>query len=290
MDVFALTAENVSAFYPLLPEDVREPNTEEGIVLLGAAAPDEDGSLRACGTAVLQMVDEDTWFVTWLLVAPEYRGQGAGTGLLTLAAEIADAMEMQLYTVFSEAPEAKQDGSLYRLFARCGFSLQPREARSYTTSVGRMGEEPFFRPQKGGAGFTTLTNTPERLIAALNRTLAERGQLLAGPISRETALSDISVTYTEDDRITACAIFTPLGGDGVSLSFVYAHSSASARMPGLLRQAYQLLSRQYPAETEVVIPCVTDTSRRLVEKLLPSAAVSLVTYSAQYDRGAAENR
>ena len=61
-------------------------------------------------------------------------------------------------------------------------------------------------------------------------------------------------------------------------------------MPGLLRQAYQLLSRQYPAETEVVIPCVTDTSRRLVEKLLPSAAVSLVTFSAQYDRGAAENR
>lgn len=288
MDVFALTTETVSAFYSLLPDDVREPEADEGIVLLGAAAPEEDGSVHACGTAVLQMVDEDTWFLTWLLVAPEYRGRGAGTALVKLAAEIADTMEMQIYTVFSRPPELGQDAPLHRLFARCGFAVEEREARSFSIPVGRMAEEPFFRQQQGGSGFVTLDSIPDRQLTALNHTLAESGQLLAGPISRETALGSISVAATDGVKVTACAIFEPLGEDSVSLSFVYAHSSATAQLPGMLRQAQQLLNRQYPPETTLVIPCVTDTSRKLVEKLLPSAAVSLITCSAQYSRSGAE--
>ena len=138
MEVFVLTNEIVSAFWPLLPEDTREADIEGGIVLLGAAEQAENGEPQACGTAVLQIVDEDTWFLTWLLVAPDFRQRGVGGALLALAQEIADFTQMQIYTVFSEHPESVTDSSLYRLFERQGFVVQTRESKSYPFPLRRL--------------------------------------------------------------------------------------------------------------------------------------------------------
>ena len=53
MEAFALTKENVQAFYPLLPEEFRRPEPDEGTLLLGVAERDDAGMDHACGTMVL---------------------------------------------------------------------------------------------------------------------------------------------------------------------------------------------------------------------------------------------
>ena len=196
MDVFALTAENVSAFYPLLPEDVREPNTEEGIVLLGAAAPDEAGSLRACGTAVLQMVDEDTWFVTWLLVAPEYRGQGAGTGLLALAAEIADAMRCNF-----EGYEALREKLLKAPKYGNNDPFVDKYAIWFTKRLSELFMQ--YKTRDGGGFYSALAANTSNIHAGRSIGATPDGRLAGTPLSDAA-----SPTYGRDTKGPTAAILS----------------------------------------------------------------------------------
>ena len=76
------------------------------------------------------------------------------------------------------------------------------------------------------------------------------------------------------------AIFEQTAEDCVQLSFVYADQGASMRLPMILLKANELLQEKFPPETELIIPCVTEVSRKLVEKLLPGARCTLQSYSA----------
>ena len=121
----------------------------------------------------------------------------------------------------------------------------------------------------------------ERALAQFNKTLAEQGQLFVEPISSSWALGDVSVVCVEDGKITACLLFDSSASGSVRVSFAYSMNKASMKMPMLLLRAYSLLCGRFAPETELVIPCVTEASVNLVEKLIPSAATALVSYSAQ---------
>ncbi|MBQ3104828.1 MAG: GNAT family N-acetyltransferase [Lachnospiraceae bacterium] len=281
MEAFVLTKETVQAFFPLLPEEFWKLEQDESIVLLGAAESDAADENRACGTMVLRVANDRTLLIPWLLTAPEYRRRGAGRAMLELAMELAGQMNMQLLCIFSAGAEAGQDAPVYRFFQKHGFILEAREAKAYSIPMEALGKETFFlREQKPVSGIMTLEETPVKLIADLNRTLAEKNHLLDGPISKERSVGEVSLVQVEHEVITSCVIFRELGEHTVELSFAYSGKKASMQMPMLLLQAQRLLSRRYGPETELVIPCVTEASRKLVEALAPSAAVTRVSYGA----------
>lgn len=281
MKAFALTRETIRFFYPLLPEELRLTEPEEGVVLLGAAETDETGEHHACGVMVLSLADERTMLLHWLLVAPDYRRRGAGSAMLQLACELAGQMGMQILCAFSGEPETGGDEAQSRLFQKHGFALERRTSGNYSISLEALGQEAFFqREQKLPGNVLTLAETPARLIETLNRTLEEQGLLLDGPVTKEQTAGDVSLVYTEENVITACVIFREPGEGMVELSYAYSGRKASMQMPALLLCAQRLLSRRYGPETELVIPCVTDTSRRLVEALAPSAVVKRTAYRA----------
>jgi N-acetylglutamate synthase-like GNAT family acetyltransferase len=283
MEAFTLTRETIRFFEPLLPEEFRLTEPEEGVVLLGVAETDPTGAHHACGTAALSLADEQTMLLHWLLVAPEYRRRGAGSAMLQLACELAGQMGMQILCVFSGEPESAGDDPQYRFFKKHGFAMEQRTSGSYSVSLEALGREAFFqREQTISGSVLTLAETPARLIETLNRTLEEQGLLLDGPITKEQTVGDVSLVYTEEETITACVIFREPGEGMVELSYAYSGRKASLQMPALLLRAQRLLSRRYGPETELVIPCVTDASRRLVEALVPSAVVKHRAYRAYW--------
>lgn len=282
MKTYALTQENISAFYPLLPDETIVPDLDAGVVVLGAVDENADGTQQACGALVLEAADETTWFVRWLLVAPEYQRRGAGSALMELAMEIAASLDMQLYCVFSADPDNAENSPLYRLFGKHRFVLLPRAACSYTISLGEMAKEDFFqRESRPGPGIMTLKDTPAAMLNAMNRSLELKGLLYVDPISTRWAMDDISLICADGDEVVACVIFDKLDEHTIRLAFVYAASKASMRLPMILLQAGRLLQERFSPDTQLVIPCVSDSSRKLAEKLLPSARVSLCTFSAQ---------
>ena len=201
--------------------------------------------------------------------------------MLQLACELAGQMGMQILCVFSGEPESAGDDPQYRFFKKHGFAMERRMSGSYSVSLEALGREAFFRREQTISGSVlTLAETPARLIETLNRTLEEQGLLLDGPITKEQTVGDVSLVYTEEETITACVIFREPGEGMVELSYAYSGRKASLQMPALLLRAQRLLSRRYGPETELVIPCVTDTSRRLVEALAPSAVVKRRAYRA----------
>lgn len=281
MEAFALTEENVQAFFTLLPEEFQEPELDESIILLGAADTDTEGERHACGVMVLRVVNDETLVIPWLLTAPKYQRRGAGTAMLELAMELAGQMSMQLLCVFSSGVEVGQNTPVYRFFQKHDFVLEVREAKAYSIPVEKLNKEKFFqRELKPSSGTMTLEETPVKMIADLNRTLEKQNQLLDGPISKKHSVGNLSLVQVENGVITACVIFRELGRHKVELSFAYSGKKAPMQMPLLLLRAHKLLNQQYGPETELVIPCVTEVSRKLVEALVPSAAVTHVSYSA----------
>lgn len=281
MTTFMLDAENIQAFYPILPDEHILPDIEGGLVVLGAVEENNDGTEKACGALVMETLDDETWNISWLLVAPDARGRGAGTQLMEEAEEVAAVTDKYLYCAFSEEVEQGEAGALYSLFANRGYLMEETRGSVYSITLKDMAQEEFFRREsKPAAGLKTLNEVSDVHLAAMNRDLAQKKRLYVPPISARWALGDVSVVSMKDNTVEACAIFEQIAEDCVRLAFAYADPNASMRLPGMLLKAHGLLQKKFPPETELVIPCVADVGRKLTEKILPGAKRVLQGYSA----------
>ena len=287
-EAFLLTEENAEAFFPLLPEEYQTARPAEGVVLLGAAGVDSEGIKHACGTMVLELFDEEAFLLHWLLTAPQYQRQGIGTALFQLAAEIAGELDLQILCTFCEKADAEgkeeQTGAVYPFLEKQGFALREQGGRVYRIELGGLAEETIFCSEgKKVSGFLPLQEVSDRLLTELNHTLAGHGQLLIGPISKKTALADVSLVDVDAEGIQGCVIFRRLSGNTVELAFLYTSRKGSVRMPLMLMYAEELLKKHFPPQTELIIPCVTEASHNLVSKLIPMAVVTHVSYSGRWE-------
>ena len=280
MEVFVLTNENVEAFYPILPDNIKETNLREVMVLLGASEVNTEGQEQACGAIVLQQFNDVTWVIKWILVSPEFTRRGIGSALLETAKDICEQMQMQLFCLFSEAPE---EYTLRGLFEKSGFELKEKNGKNYSVSIGELGYAEYFeKKQSADSKIKVLSEVSQRQLDEFNRAIYKEGKLFVNPIDKQWPLQDVSVVYVENKKILACVIMEQIEEGVVSLSFACAQEKAAMRLFLLLYRAQELLREKYPPETELVIPCVTGVSRKLAETILPNAHVTLQSYSARW--------
>ena len=102
MEAFLITEEIVKEFYPLLPREFQKKETEEDVILLGAAEMAADGENRACAAMVISVANDSTLLINWIMVAPEYRNRGAGSAMMELLQDLAKQMNMDILCVFSQ--------------------------------------------------------------------------------------------------------------------------------------------------------------------------------------------
>lgn len=282
MDAVIVTVEEIKSFYPLLPEEYQKEDIEEEFIILGAVGEDSEGIYHAVGTMVLKAVHEDTLLLQWMLVAPNAQRQRAGYVMMELARQIAREMQMQILGSFSQKAGEKKEGAFYHFLKHNHFTIYNEGAKSFSISLEQLSKEAFFKKQAKGSGYLPLGEASTVMIMELNHRLWEKGLLLAGPISREECMADISMVHEEHGRIEACIIFRGIKEDVIELSFLYAGSKGSVHMPLLLLHGYQNLKEKVEPKTRLLIPCVTEVSCKLVETLAPSAEVILESYRMQW--------
>ncbi len=282
MEAFSITEEIVTEFYPLLPREFQKKETDEDVILIGAAETDDDGEKRACAAMVIRVANDSTLLINWIMVAPAYRNRGAASAMMELLQNLAKQMNMNILCVFSQEIEM-QTSDLYSFFEKYGFHIGRSEAKSYSVKIEELEKSQILNHvQAKSKNIVMLKDATSQMITKFNRNLEERGQLLSGPISKETCMDDISVVYIENDAITSCAIFNEIGEKIIELSFVYSGNKAPMHMYSLVTYAKQLLCQKYDSDTELIIPCVTAVSQKLTEALVTSATVSFVSYIAQW--------
>lgn len=282
VEAYILTENDLEPFYPLLPREHCKADLDPEFAILGAVGMDEKGTYHAIGAMVLRIVRNDMLLLKWMLVSPQYQHQGVGYTLMNLAQDIAKEIKMQIVGNFSQDKNEGEEGIVYRYLKKNDFVIYPEAARSYYTTLEEVGKEAFFAKQMKGNHVMLLEEVPSHMIIALYHELKEKGQLFIGTISKKNVLSEISLVVVKEGIIRACIIFREIRKEEIELAFVYTESKSTAQMPLLLIQAYQVVKEKYPPTTELVIPCVSESSSRLVEALVPTAKIERVAYSVQW--------
>ena len=283
MEAFSITEEIVKEFYPLLPREFQKKETEEDVILLGAAEMDADGENRVCAAMVISVANDSTLLINWIMVAPEYRNRGAGAAMMELLQDLAKQMNMNILCVFSQE-FGMESSDLYCFLEKYGFRIGRSESKSYSVKVGDLEKSEILnRERTKGKNIVVLKDATSRMITEFNRNLAEHGRLLSGPISKEKNIDNISIVHIENEVITSCIIFSEIGEKIIELSFAYSDKKTPMHMYSLFTYAKQLLCQNYDSDTELIIPCVTEISQKLVETLITTATVGFVSYIAQWE-------
>ena len=282
VSVTILEEEELPLFYPLLPEELKRMCLTQDIIVLGAVGTDSRNARHACGIMVIRVISKDIMLLRWIMVAPANQRQGIGCQLMAAAQTIAGEMNMKMAGNFSEKAETNIRGSIYSFLQKNGFVISGEEAKSYVTTLGEIGCEPFFQRTVKDRRTTTLEEVSSAMLMRFNYHLREEGQLFIGPVSKEKVLSDISTVIVKEGEIKACIIFREIKEKKLELAFVYTDRKKTAQMPLLLIQAYHMMKGKYSEDTVIVLPCVTRVSGRLVEAMVPSAKVEQIAYHVQW--------
>ena len=238
----------------------------------------EDGEARAAACVRFSPENEAILEIISFYVAPEFRRRGlGGTLLMELLEEAMAATDGSLYRVsFEFMPE--MDG-LETLFQKAGFQIETDEhAGSWRLPLKDLPESPLIKRQltvPDGYLLRTLGGLSDITIRQLAEELKrnEVGDLSAADIQQTLQLCSY-VLLDAGMTPKACAILSEQGEGSICLSqFFVAGGSAADGIP-VLQAAAKALVKQFPEQTMLEIPTLTDSSAKLVQKLLPTGKVS----------------
>ena len=235
----------------------------------------EDGEARAAACARLLPENEEILELISLYVAPAFRRRAlGGTLLMELLEEAAAATDGGLrWAAASFLPGAE---GLEPLLAKVGFRMEEnKQAVSWKLPVAELADSPLLKrtaPAPVGCSLSALEELPDYSLRQLVQTLKENGiDDLTAAEMRQALQGSSYILLDQKNQPRACAVFSKAGEGVVYLSqFFTAAGSAAAAMSVLQAGAASLLAR-FPGETVLEIPTLTDSSARLVQKLIPSS-------------------
>lgn len=285
MHIVALSPKNAAAFYPLLlPESANAQKAGEPLTALGLVKGD-----TAIG-AVAGYLSEGTFQISSLYVAPDYRRIGGGwllmNALITLLHGYASDMEISF--IISQ-PEHR---FLQIFMEAMGFQKEPDCGQSiYLTTVGKIGTAPIFSRIKNTAGipFSQLNKKllfkTEEIASSLSAPMP-KGGFLADSVDQS-----ISSAVVEKGCIQAYVLFEHTKDGSLILSALWSQSQNPLTLSGLLRFSANALRQTAPPDTPLILQTVNNTSKTLLQTLLPDAVPISYTYHLSlsdlpYEKGA----
>ena len=235
----------------------------------------EEGEVRAAACARLLPENEEVLELISLYVAPAFRRRAlGGTLLMELLEETMNATDGGLrWAVATFLPGTE---GVEPLLTKAGFRMEKDEqAISWQLPVADLADSPLLTrpaPVPAGCVLHTLEELPDYCLHQLVQELAKNAVDDLTVAEMRQALQ--AASYVLLDRAgqpKACAIFTKAGEDGVYLSQFFTASGSAAYAMAVLQAGGQSLLTQLPGETVLEIPTLTDSSARLVQKLIPSS-------------------
>ena len=235
----------------------------------------EEGEVRAAACARLLPENEEVLELISLYVAPAFRRRAlGGTLLMELLEETMNATDGGLRWVVSSFMPGTE--GVEPLLAKAGFRMeQDKQAVSWKLPVADLADSPLLQrpaPVPAGCSLHTLEELPDYCLRQLVQELTENGvNDLTVAEMRQAFQNSSYILLDQKNQPKACAIFSKAGEDGVYLSQFFTTAGNAAAAMAVLQAGGKSLLTQLPGETVLEIPTLTDSSARLVQKLIPSS-------------------
>lgn len=277
VSIYAIGPEEAEYVAPLLtPEAVTLIQNGEsfGMALV------EEGKARAAVCAVFSPENEEILEIISLYVEKEYRRRGLGT---TLVLELLDYMmeATDASLSYMTASYLSHDDALSAMFSNLGFEILPEEsAISWQMPIGKLPDSTLMKtsaklPEK--TSLHSLASLSKYHIRQLVQKLEENDIDILSAQQMEEAHQEASfVLMDENEEPAACAIFTVSEMTHVTLSQFFTKYKNPAPSLVVLQAGAKVLMEQFSPEAVLEIPTLTESSSKLVQRLLPdSKAVCL---------------
>ena len=234
----------------------------------------EEGEVRAAACARLLPENEEVLELISLYVAPAFRRRAlGGTLLMELLEETMNATDGGLRWVTAAFLPGTE--GVEPLLAKAGFRMERDEqAISWQLPVADLAASPLMaRPAQAPAGCSlhTLEELPDYCLRQLVQELKKNGiNDLTAAEMRQALQTGSYVLLDRTGQPKACAIFSRTGEDGVYMSQFFTASGSAAYAMAVLQAGGRALLTQLPGSV-LEIPTLTESSARLVQKLLPAS-------------------
>ena len=241
----------------------------------------EEGEVRAAACARLLPENEEVLELISLYVAPAFRRRAlGGTLLMELLEETMNATDGGLHWVVSSFMPGTE--GVEPLLAKAGFRMeQDRQAISWRLPVAELADSPLLKrpaPVPAGCSLHTLEELPDYCLRQLVQELNKNGVADLTAAEMRQALQNSSyILLDQKSQPRACAIFSKAGEDGVYLSQFFTTAGNAAAAMAVLQAGGKALLAQLPGSSMLEIPTLTDSSARLVQKLIPSSQAVYLT-------------
>ena len=235
----------------------------------------EEGEVRAAACARLLPENEAVLEILSLYVAPAFRRRAlGGTLLLELLEETMNATDGGLRWVTAAFLPGTE--GVEPLLTKAGFRTeQDEQVISWQLPVADLAGSPLLTrpaPVPAGCSLHTLENLPDYCLRQLVQELTEHGvNDLTAAEMRQALQNSSFILLDQKSQPKACAIFSKAGENGVYLSQFFTTAGNAAAAMAVLQAGGKALLAQLPGETVLEIPTLTDSSARLVQKLIPSS-------------------
>lgn len=240
----------------------------------------EEGEARAAACARLLPENEAVLELVSLYVAPVFRRRAlGGTLLMELLEETMNATDGGLHWVTAAFLPGTE--GVEPLLAKAGFRMeQDGQAVSWRLPVADLADSLLMkRPAPAPAGCTLypLRELPDYCLRQLVQELAKNAVAdLTVPEMRQALQAASYVLLDRAGQPKACAIFTKAGENGVYMSQFFTASGSAAYAMAVLQAGGQALLKQLPGAV-LEIPTLTESSARLVQKLIPASRAAHLT-------------
>lgn len=277
VSIYAIGPEEAEYAAPLLtPEAVTLIQNGDSFGL----ALEEEGKICAAVCAGFSLENESILEIISLYVAKEYRRRGLGT---TLVLELLDRMmeATDASIRYLTANCLSSDDALNAMFSKLGFEIMQEEsAISWQLPIGSLSDSFLMKTSATlpvNMSLCPLESLSKYQMRQLVQKLEEHQMDYLSCEQMEQAHQKASyVLMDEKDEPAVCAVFTVDANSCITLSQFFTKYKNPAPSIVVLQAGAKVLMEQFPAEAVLEIPTLTESSSKLVQRLLPeSQAVCL---------------
>lgn len=235
----------------------------------------EEGEVRAAACARISPENDEVLELLSLYVAPAFcRRALGGTLLMELLEETMAATDGTLnWAVTTFMPDAE---GMESLLAKAGFQMeQDEQVVSWRLPVADLADSLLLKHSMSVPAGCSLHTLEELSDYSLRQLVQELQKNLIADLTvaqmREALQTASYVLLDQKGQPKACAVVSKAGKNALYLSQFFAAGGNAPAAMTVLQAAGQAVLQQFPGNTVLEIPTLTETSANLVKKLLPSS-------------------
>ena len=270
MELTIINDENSVAFADYLPAGLLDEIHGEDSIAIGAV--DDNG----CAAGIVAASVIESWVnINWIYVNENFREQGLARRLI----ENLSSASFENPNIFgvTTAFEADRLPIVYNLFKRLNFSMRQEKSSIYTTTIGEIRSNHFWKEKAASGANLPIGEVPKFTLSTFEKKLELLDIALPvdNPITWEAFEKSCSIGYIRDRDLKGVLLLSH-DAEGLEISFVYADPGEKSALGLMLRASGFLAGEKYAQDTRVIFSAVNEITAEIFKKLFPDSKDTLL--------------